>query len=150
METIKSILADPAIQEWLRTGLVALIGAIFAYISKKNADINTDTQTHLTKEMKLKDIQATVQRAVFAVGVSIGDDLKAAAADGKLTSTEKEQLFSTARSKVLEELSAEAKLFIQTQYPNQEAFIKNSIEAAYAFYKAVKNGTGNIDSLKKN
>jgi len=151
MEIVKGIMSDPNVQSWIQTGVISLIGMVFAWLNSKATAAKVEADSHLTKEFKKKDIQATIQRAVFAVGQTSGKTFKEAAADGKITKEEKKVLFEEAVTKVKEELSKEAHAFIASEYPSYEGFIKNSIEAAYVVYKAMKSGKNPLGAgVKKN
>lgn len=117
----------------LSTILVACLGLITAYIRKylaeKTAALQTDaklTQTdyYLKKGIELVDI------VVKATNQSLVDGIKAAAADGKITNEEAQEIFNTTKNNVMASMTPQIKKSIEEVYGDINNFIQQQIEAA--------------------
>ena len=111
------------------------------YISNKSEEVKNKTDNDSMKRY-IEIATSTVTEVVDYLNHSVVNDLKIAAADGKLTQEEVDQIKATARVQVQSILSAEAIQALQQVYGDINALIDTWIVNAVAKAQSDPEGSG--------
>jgi hypothetical protein len=121
------------IQSGILAAALGFVVSVFRY-GKALADAKTQEVTAKIKDQNLKQAATTAEdcitTAVLEIAQTTVDDLKEAAADGKLTDEEKEQVKAAAFSRAKELISTDVFSALDSITGNVDEWIKSKIEAA--------------------
>ena len=119
------------------TGVIGLTGCYAALLMKKlslriskEAEKIGDTELREKAQDAIFTINEVITNTVFALQITLVKELKAKAADGKLTTEEAEMVFNIARQQITEQLSEELLNSAKYSIEDIEGYITNKIETA--------------------